>query len=340
MQTKTSIIVPVYNAATTLRRCVDSLLAQTLRDCEIILVNDGSTDGSAEIIAAYEAAHPQRIKAIHKENGGVSAARNAALEIARGRYIGFVDSDDYAAPEMFERLFQAADTAQAELALCRRYSLKPEGAEEKQLPDFFAGKTIIETADIAGTGALLRHISVFIWDKLFDAEIIRREKLLFSEVYVYAEDFCFLAEYLYHVRRAAIVDLPLYYYNAFSTGSVTNSINYKWYHIYGNLQRILDYYSEREGYGAIRDDLCDVCMLYYDRRANMLFFHGQKFFQLQYVRYSMNFLDSRFPEWRRKMRRRRGVLFPAVKTRFLLMACYILTPNFIKQRLGRRIAGV
>jgi glycosyltransferase involved in cell wall biosynthesis len=340
MQTKTSIIVPVYNAIATLRRCVDSLLAQTLQDSEIILVDDGSTDGSTEIVTAYEVAHPKKIKAIYKENGGVSAARNAALKIAQGRYIGFVDSDDYAAPEMFDQLYQAADAAQAQLAFCRRYSLKPAGAEEKQLPDFFAGRTIFEATDMMETGALLRHISVFIWDKLFDAEIIRREKLMFSEVYVYAEDFCFLAEYLYHVRRAAIVDLPLYYYNAFSAGSVTNSIGYKWYHIYGNLQRILDYYNEKGIYSVIRDDLCDVCMLYYDRRANMLFFHGQKLFQLKYVRYSMNFLDSRFPEWRLKMRRRKGVLFPAVKTRFALMVCYILTPNFIKRRLGRKIGGV
>lgn len=89
-----SIIVPVYNAETTLNRCVDSILAQTYRNFELILVDDGSRDRSAEIIDQYASADP-RVIAIHKLNGGVSSARNAGLDRATGDYVAFIDADDY-----------------------------------------------------------------------------------------------------------------------------------------------------------------------------------------------------------------------------------------------------
>ena len=89
-----SVIVPVYNAEKTLRRCVDSILAQTFEDFELILINDGSKDQSGDICDEY-AAKDSRVKTIHKTNGGVSSARNAGLRIAQGEYIAFIDSDDY-----------------------------------------------------------------------------------------------------------------------------------------------------------------------------------------------------------------------------------------------------
>ena len=89
-----SVIVPVYNAEKTLRRCVDSILAQTFEDFELILINDGSKDQSGDICDEYAAKDP-RVKTVHKTNGGVSSARNAGLCIAQGEYIAFIDSDDY-----------------------------------------------------------------------------------------------------------------------------------------------------------------------------------------------------------------------------------------------------
>ncbi len=94
MQPAFSIIVPVYNAEKTLQRCVDSILAQTFEDFELILINDGSKDQSGDICDEY-AAKDSRVKTVHKTNGGVSSARNAGLRIAQGEYIAFIDSDDY-----------------------------------------------------------------------------------------------------------------------------------------------------------------------------------------------------------------------------------------------------
>ena len=98
-----SVIVPVYNVETLLPRCVDSILTQTYECLEVLLVDDGSTDASGEICEQF-AKKDTRIRVIHKENGGLSSARNAGLDVASGDYIGFVDSDDWIEPEMYAEM--------------------------------------------------------------------------------------------------------------------------------------------------------------------------------------------------------------------------------------------
>ena len=114
---KYSVIIPVYNAADTLRRCLDSLLCQPFDDYEIILVNDGSTDDSEAICRAY-AEGCRRVRLLSRPNGGVSSARNAGLELALGTYILFVDSDDYIKPDMLEKLYAALTKEDADIAAC------------------------------------------------------------------------------------------------------------------------------------------------------------------------------------------------------------------------------
>ena len=115
-----SIIVPVYNAEDYLHRCLDSLLSQTLEDLEIIAVDDGSSDGSSGILDSY-AGKDNRVKVIHVRNGGVSKARNLGLDVARGEYFGFVDSDDWVDPDMFEVLLTTAREADADVSVCGVY---------------------------------------------------------------------------------------------------------------------------------------------------------------------------------------------------------------------------
>lgn len=112
-----SIIVPVYNTEKHLRRCVDSILAQTLSEIEVILVDDGSPDGSPQIVDEYAKKDP-RVIAVHKPNGGLSSARNAGLEQARAPYVGFIDSDDYVAPDMFEKLLAGLKNSGADFSSC------------------------------------------------------------------------------------------------------------------------------------------------------------------------------------------------------------------------------
>ena len=114
---KISIIVPIYNIEKYLPRCLDSILAQTYKNLEVILVDDGSVDNSGMIADKY-ARNDQRIIVIHQVNKGVSAARNAGLDLATGDYIGFVDGDDYIEPDMYEILMRIIDEQQVDIAHC------------------------------------------------------------------------------------------------------------------------------------------------------------------------------------------------------------------------------
>ena len=117
-----SVIVPVYNTEKYLYRCVESICNQTYRNLEIILVDDGSTDGSGAICDQLSG-EDDRIRVIHKENEGASAARNTGLDLAKGEYIGLVDSDDYISTDMYEKLFELLQGAKAEMAVWHRISM-------------------------------------------------------------------------------------------------------------------------------------------------------------------------------------------------------------------------
>lgn len=126
---KVSIIIPVYNVEKYLPQCLDSVVSQTIDDYEILVVNDGSPDNSQAIIDRYQALYPDKLISFVKENGGQGSARNMALELARGDFIGFVDSDDWVDPEMYERMYQAAAGQNADIAVCDMIDHYEDGTE-------------------------------------------------------------------------------------------------------------------------------------------------------------------------------------------------------------------
>ncbi len=115
---KVSVIIPVYNTKDYLRKCLDSLLAQTIDEIEILAVDDGSTDGTTDLLKEYADKHPERIKAFYKENGGQGSARNLALQYAKGEYLGFVDSDDWVDLDMYEKMYEKAKQDNADIVIC------------------------------------------------------------------------------------------------------------------------------------------------------------------------------------------------------------------------------
>ena len=127
-----SVIVPVYKVERYLHRCVQSILAQTLADLEVILVDDGSPDGCGAICDEY-AGKDGRVKVIHKENGGLSSARNAGLALAAGEYIGFVDSDDHIEPTMYEALLTALEGSGADMAICNYAYVDAQGQVDERM---------------------------------------------------------------------------------------------------------------------------------------------------------------------------------------------------------------
>lgn len=124
---KVSVIVPVYNVEKYLRKCLSSLVAQTLEDIQIIVINDGSTDGSLKIIEEFQQEFPLKIKYFNKKNGGLSSARNFGLDNAEGMYIGFVDSDDHVSENMFQDMFDLAQKHSAEMVVCNLQKVNENG---------------------------------------------------------------------------------------------------------------------------------------------------------------------------------------------------------------------
>ncbi len=127
---KLSVIVPVYNVEKYLRQCVDSILGQTLRELELILVDDGASDGSGAICDEYAGADPERVKVLHIDNGGQGRARNFALDIMQGDYVGFIDSDDWIDPGMYEKLVDKATETGADAVFCDFMAKYADGREE------------------------------------------------------------------------------------------------------------------------------------------------------------------------------------------------------------------
>lgn len=201
-----SVIVPVYNVQDYLAKCLDSLVNQTLRNIEIICVDDGSTDGSGEILARYEKKDP-RIRVITKKNGGQSSARNAGIRVARADYIGFVDSDDWAERDMFECAYLAMDDADL---VCFGTNIHGEEAPERRKSD-------IEYYRIKYRGLkkltdeIRLNIDAGIWNKLFSSKIIRDNKLEFPEGKLY-EDYSFVWRYLLLCESARFIPECKYNY--------------------------------------------------------------------------------------------------------------------------------
>ncbi len=147
-EAKVSVIVPVYNTECYLKECLDSLVHQTLQEIQIVIIDDGSTDSSPAIIGEYAAKYPEKILAIRQENGGQGKARNAAFACCTGEYIGFLDSDDYAKPDMFEKMYARAARENLDCAACGYASFVMEGGQMRVLDPYHGSPICKETKDM------------------------------------------------------------------------------------------------------------------------------------------------------------------------------------------------
>lgn len=214
-----SIIVPIFRVEKYLPKCINSLIEQTFKNLQIILVDDGSPDGCPDICDAY-AKVDSRIIVIHQKNSGVSAARNAGLTQASGEYIGFVDPDDWVAEDMYEGMLNAIHREEADLAICGYDYYEENGhVDEKRLyyvrtDELITQKEVMNRfADMPPT---IRH---GVWNKLFKRSILGEQR--FIEGMHSSEDVLFLNEYVRKIRNAVIVHQP-YYKNLVRKGSATH----------------------------------------------------------------------------------------------------------------------
>lgn len=216
-QTVISIIIPAYNSEDCIKRCLDSLISQSTVGAEIIIVNDGSVDNTESICSEYVKNH-DNIHLISIPNSGVSVARNTGLEKAKGKYIAFVDADDYVANDYIDTLLLTAE---------RMQSIQSELA-------IFSYFTCAQTVKINHVNGEIGEFSALCrdlccqrynapWNKLFCAEIIKNHSLCFPRGMKSSEDGIFLMDYIRFVHRALPVDKAVYYYVKNSGGAVSNT---------------------------------------------------------------------------------------------------------------------
>ncbi len=231
-----SVIVPVYNVEQYLPRCVDSILAQTYRNLEIILVDDGTKDASDRICDDY-AARDSRIKVIHKENGGLSSARNAGIDIARGEFLGFVDSDDWIEPEMYEQLLKLALQYDVKLVVGGRYDFSSR-RNEKTIGLCPEKEEVITGMELLGRVFTWQGCDSAAWDKLYHRSLFREVRYPLGQI---SEDVAMFYKLAELVDRVAMCDKPFYnYYHR--PGSITTAkLSDKTFHLPNHTRVIYDY---------------------------------------------------------------------------------------------------
>lgn len=258
---KVSIIVPVYNTKNYLPRCVDSLVKQDYSNTEILLVDNMSDDGSAQLCDDYSSRYTN-VYGIHLDEKGVSRARNAGLEYATGKYIAFCDSDDYMPANALKDMVEAIETANAELCI-GRYRELSHGCEREELDDFFVKGTISIKDAIMTVGKNANwNGGGYVWNKLFLKSVIEADSpIRFNERFDCYEDLLFVLSYMQRCQFVSRTDSAIYVYNKDNVQSISHmQINYRNVCKIIGLDAVCDKLNEFE---YVRDEL-------YSRKSQLL----------------------------------------------------------------------
>lgn len=247
-QIKVSVVVPVFNTEKYLKKCLDSLVNQTLSEVEIVAVNDGSPDNSKAILEEYKAKYPERFQVFHKENGGQASARNLAFAACRGEFIGFLDSDDFVRPEMFEKLYSKAIETGADYVACGYTDVTVEDGKEIILKEYVASKPAHEPRDMF-FGALA---SPFL--HLYRRELIVDNHITFPEGVIY-EDTAFYLNIIPHIKHSEVIEEALAYRLRHSNSTMTTFKKEKVANIFRVMKVSIDYYKEIGAYERFAKEL-------------------------------------------------------------------------------------
>ena len=238
---KVSVIVPFYNVEGYIEKCLETLVNQTLKDIEIIIVNDGSKDRSIDIVKKFLKQYPEKIVYLEKENGGLSDARNFAIPYAKGEYIAFLDSDDYVEKDMYQLMYDIAQKEKSDMVEC----------------DFFWNYPDKVKTDVGekydGTAEALTKIRVVAWNKLIKREILEETKILFPKGYRY-EDVEFTYKLVPHLNKISFLKKPCIHYIQ-REGSISNSQNERTKEIFDVLDNVIKYYKENDFYEKYKPQL-------------------------------------------------------------------------------------
>lgn len=240
---KVSIILPIYNVEKYLDRCMDSLLNQTLKDIEIIMVDDGSPDNCPQMCDEY-AKKDSRVKVVHKKNGGLGFARNSGLDIANGEYVAFVDSDDYVGLDMYKTLFDRAEADKCDAVFCGFRTEVRENkwmySDEVDADKLWKGKEVQQfMLDMIASGTGIKAERLYqmsVWHSIYKRSLIEEKHIRFvSEREVASEDIPFQVDFLSKANTVAYVSKTFYSY-CFNGTSLTATLKPEKYDRYKQLR--------------------------------------------------------------------------------------------------------
>jgi glycosyltransferase involved in cell wall biosynthesis len=265
MNTLISILIPVYNAEKYIKRCLDSVLAQTYKNIEIVIMDDGSTDTSSSILEKYKQKN-KIVRVISHENQGVSGARNRLISESKGEYILFVDSDDFILDCMVEKLYKKAESSGADLSMCK-FSYYYEENNKERLKETHFPKEMVTSSVEAIKLFLSGRITGHLWNKLIKRSLFIENNLAFSRELISYEDAPIVLKLLEHAGTITFVDESLYYYLQRSH-SLTTKTNIK---VIKNHQNML--WSIRESLPA---HILNLSLIEYEYYKIYQIFHSLK----------------------------------------------------------------
>ena len=285
---KVSVVVPVYNVELYLEKCLETLVHQTLKEIEIIVVNDGSTDDSQSIIERYAKEYPEKITAVCKKNGGLSDARNFGMGYCRGTYIGFVDADDYVERDMFEKLYKKAERDSCDIVICdyvKEYTSAQEVVKARQ----YSSKKDMFIGGLAAA-----------WNKIYRRELLESINLKFPKGLIYedTEFFCCLIPY---VQVCGYVDAPLIHYVQ-RRGSIANTQGNKTAMIFDIFDHIISYYKQQGWYEAYLQELEYFCVRsLFGSSMERICRCEDRQLRRQLLYRTWDYGSKNFPEWKKNM---------------------------------------
>lgn len=299
-QVKVSVIVPAFNAQDTIVSCLDSLSCQTLDSIEIIVINDGSTDSTLDIVSHYRDSSHRSITVINQINMGPSAARNAGLEVAQGEFVAFADSDDVVDKTAYEKMYLSAVEFGADIVTCGRSSYD---SLSRKLIRTKVPKYEVIRGSLTEVPQITKRVGPLMCDKLFRRSIIEEHHIRFAEDLFHAEDFLFTSEVRLYVNCVSAVreSLYKYYINSFESISGGNA------HVLDIPEaccRVVELYKTHGVFDVTSRYLLFVFMGYYLRKRGGLprFSRIRRTFSKEFVAlFRTNFPDS----WK-KMRYKRS----------------------------------
>ncbi len=230
-----SVVVPVYNVADYLDKCISSILAQTWKDFEVILVDDGSTDRSGEILDSWKE-RDARIHVIHKKNGGLSDARNEGMKRAEGTYVSFIDSDDFIEPIMLETCMKKLHETNADMVIFDFYQYYQASGRKEIIK---SGPDDADVCSLKEDPRLLTSIANAAWNKIYRLSLFRDHDITYPWGCLY-EDLGTTYRLIARASRVAFVHEPLYDYLKDRPGNITGEFNMRAYHVLDMVKITLD----------------------------------------------------------------------------------------------------